>query len=281
MPNTLMAIYAHPDDEILGSGGTLASYAAMGSRVVLVCATRGEVGEISDPTLATPETLGEVREQELRCAAETLGIHDVYFLDYRDSGMEGTPENEDARAFVQADMVEITAKLVGLIRSERPQVVVTFEPYGGYGHPDHKMAHKAAVAAFDAASDPQQFPEQGEVWHPQRLFYSAIPTSFWLEMRDHMAAAGMDTSRFDSIQTNPERFPDEKITTEVEVSRFVDAKFAAALCHATQFGAESIFRRVPESVFKQISSHEHFAQARPDPQAVAAPAHDLFQELPV
>jgi LmbE family N-acetylglucosaminyl deacetylase len=274
-----MAIYAHPDDEILGCGGTLASYAARGVRVVLVCATRGEVGEISDPSLATPETLGEVREQELRCAAETLGIHDVYFLSYRDSGMEGTPENNDSRAFIQADPVEVTSELVGLIRSERPQVVVTFEPYGGYGHPDHRMAHKAAVAAFDAAGDAQQFPEQGEPWQSQRLFYSAIPTSFWLEMRDHMAAAGMDTSRFDNIQSNPERFPDEKITTKVEVSRFVDAKFAAALCHATQFGAESVFRRVPEEVFKHISSREYFAQARPDPLVVSAPAQDLFEGL--
>ncbi len=123
----LLATFAHPDDEGFGTGGTLAHYAAAGGQAGLVCATRGEVGEISDPDLATPETLPEVREAELRCAGQKLGLSELTFLGYRDSGMAGTPENEDLRAFANAPAAEVVARLVGLIRRWRPQVIVTFD----------------------------------------------------------------------------------------------------------------------------------------------------------
>ena len=115
-PRILLAVFAHPDDEAFGTGGTLARYAGEGVRVALVCATRGEVGGIADPSLATRETLGQVRETELRCAAQALGISDVIFLGYRDSGMAGTPENEDPRAFVNIAAEEVVAQLMGIIR---------------------------------------------------------------------------------------------------------------------------------------------------------------------
>src|SRR5687767_1476631 len=127
MSAALMAVYAHPDDEVFGVGGAMGYYADRGVKTILVCATRGEVGEISDPALATPETLAEVREQELRCAASTLGVSELIFLDYRDSGMDGTPPNQDPRAFIQANPEEAIEKLVRLIRREQPQVVLTFE----------------------------------------------------------------------------------------------------------------------------------------------------------
>jgi N-acetyl-1-D-myo-inositol-2-amino-2-deoxy-alpha-D-glucopyranoside deacetylase len=129
---TLMAVFAHPDDEAFGIGGTLARYGADAAvRVVLVCATRGEAGEISDPKLATPEQLGEVREQELRCACQKLQVDDVYFLGYRDSGMAGTPENEAPGALATADPDEVVGKIVAHIRRERPDVMVTFDETGG------------------------------------------------------------------------------------------------------------------------------------------------------
>ena len=123
MDHSLLAVFAHPDDEAFGTGGTLSQYAVDGTKVYLVCATRGEVGEISDPSYATPETLGQVREGELRCAAETMGVAELIFLDYRDSGMVGTPENVDPRAFINAPAAEVVQLLVSAICRIQPDVV--------------------------------------------------------------------------------------------------------------------------------------------------------------
>ena len=155
---TLLAIFAHPDDEAFGTGGTLSHYATSGYRVVLACATRGEAGEIADPTLANPESLGDVREAELRCSAHTMGFDEVLFLDYCDSGMDGTDMNKDRTAYINAPDEEVVRKLVEIIRDVKPDVVLTFEPYGIYGHPDHMAIHRHAVAAFHAAADVKQFP---------------------------------------------------------------------------------------------------------------------------
>lgn len=132
---SLLLCLAHPDDESFGSGGMMAMYATQGVNVSLVCATRGEVGEISDPTLATPDTLSQVREAELRCACETLGVNEPIFLGYRDSGMAGTDDNHHSDAFANAPAEAVVPHLVEIIRRLRPQVVVTFDPSGGYGHP--------------------------------------------------------------------------------------------------------------------------------------------------
>src|SRR5215471_15476344 len=130
----LLGIFAHPDDEGALSGAML-KYSALDVETGLVCATRGEVGEISDPALATPETLGQVREGEMRAAAEVLGVPNLWFLDYRDSGMAGTPANSDPRCLAQANAAEVVGRLVAVIRQFRPQVMVTFDETGGYGHP--------------------------------------------------------------------------------------------------------------------------------------------------
>jgi LmbE family N-acetylglucosaminyl deacetylase len=268
MGHSLLAVFAHPDDEAFGTGGALARYACQeGMQVYLVCATRGEVGEISDPSLATPETLGQVREGELRCAAETVGVAELIFLDYRDSGMDGSPENQDRRAFINAPAEEVIYRLVGIMRRLRPQVVVTFEPNGGYGHPDHIAIHKHTVAAFHAAADPQRWPELGPAWQAQRLFYTAIPRSFFLEMRRQMEALGMDTSdlaRFDDPKAG---WPDEKIHVRLDVSGTVEAKWEALNCHRTQFGPGNLFHRLPDAQAKQLMIQEHFALAWPEPEA--------------
>lgn len=266
MEHSLLAVFAHPDDEAFGAGGTLARYAGEGARVYLVCATRGEAGEISDPSFATPETLGQVREAELRCAADTMGVAELIFLNYCDSGMAGTRENQDPRAYINAPDEEVIYQLVGIIRRLHPQVVVTFEPNGGYGHPDHIAIHKHCVAAFHAAANPDYNPELGPAWQAHRLFYTAIPRSFFVDMRRQMQELALDTSDLGFLD-NPELgWPDENVHVTLDVAATVELKWEALHCHRTQFGPGNLFRRLPEGRVKQLMSLEHFALAWPDPE---------------
>jgi N-acetyl-1-D-myo-inositol-2-amino-2-deoxy-alpha-D-glucopyranoside deacetylase len=278
MKPSLLAVFAHPDDEAFGTGGTLATYAAQGIQVTLVSATRGEAGEIADPTLAKLETLGKVREHELRCASQVLGIEEPIFLDYRDSGMAGTPENEHPQAFIQIPAEEVVGRLVGIIRRIQPQVVITFEPNGGYGHPDHIAIHRHTVEAFRAAADPTRFIEQGVPWQAHRLFYTAIPRSFFQEMRQRLEALGVDTSEFERFEQAGAGWPDEDVHVRLDVGAQIDVKWAAMQCHRTQFGPDSIFRRLPEDMGKQIMSCEHFALAWPEDVPEQGLA-DLFDGL--
>lgn len=270
---SLLAIFAHPDDEAFGTGGTLAHYARQGVRVGLVCATRGEVGEIADPSLATPETLGKVREGELQCAADALGISDLIFLDHRDSGMEGTVENEHPDAFINADADKVIAKLVGIIRQLRPDVVVTFEANGGYGHPDHKAIHRHTVAAVAAAGDASQYIDQGVPWQPKRLFFTAIPRSTFVAMRDRMEEFGIDTSEFNSFEAHG--WPDDQVHLTLDVSEDVDVKWKSFECHRTQFDPNGIFFRLPVDIMKQLMSSEHFGLGWPTPTP-GLKLYDLF-----
>ena len=279
MPNTLLTLFAHPDDEAFGSGGTLAHYAARDTLTALVCATNGDVGEIAHPDLATPETLWQVRQDELRCAAGMLGVQELIFLDYRDSGMVGTPENEDPRAYINVPAGEVVARLVGIIRRLQPQVVLTFEPNGGYGHPDHLAIHRHTVTAFHAAGDAAQFPEQGQAWQASRLFYQVIPRSFFLEMRDRMVALGEDTNGWqERIDKGELGWPDDQVDAVIDVADQVEAKFVALMCHATQFGPESFFRKLPDDALKQMLSREAYALAWPVEQKGLV-MDDLFAEL--
>lgn len=264
MVRSLLACFAHPDDEAFGAGGTLAHHARRGVRVALVCATRGEEGEISDPNLATPETLPAVREAEMRCATEAIGVADLIFLDYRDSGMAGTAANRRPDAFVNAPAGEVVRKLVGIMRQLRPQVVLTFDPYGGYGHPDHIAIHAHTVTAFHAAGDPDQFPDQGMPWQPRRLFYVPILRSQLEKVAGALAEAGEQDEGFagflDSVQ-----WPEDQIHLTMDVSDSIDSKWRAILCHRTQVGADHPFQRIPETKAREIMGTETFALAWPAP----------------
>ena len=156
--HTLLAVLAHPDDESFGMGGTLALYAQRDAAVHLACATHGEVGEVAPQFLEHFTSIGDLRENELRCAAGMLGLSGVYFLGYRNSGMPGSPANNHPDALAAAPLDEVAAKVAQLIRKIRPQVVVTFDPIGGYRHPDHIAIHQATVKAFYAAGDPAVYP---------------------------------------------------------------------------------------------------------------------------
>lgn len=264
---TLLACFAHPDDESFGVGGTMAHFGTNGTNVVLVCATRGEVGEISDPALATPDTLPQVREAELRCACQALHVSDLIFLDYHDSGMAGTPENDDPRAFTNIPAQEVVPRLVGLIRQLQPQVVVTFEPNGGYGHPDHIAIHRHTVAAFHAAADPARYPEQGAAWQASRLLYSVIPRGRFVEMHRQLKELGHNSGNWDDFDENEVGWPDDQIDFVLDVSDVVEAKRAALECHRTQFGPDNPFRQLPSEIARQLMSQEFFVQAWPEKEA--------------
>jgi len=179
---SVLAVFAHPDDEAFGVGGALKMYADGGAKTALVCATRGEQGEISDPALATPETLGAVREAELRESCRILGIGDLSFLDYRDGRL------------AQANRAEAVGRLVSQIRRIRPQVLVTFDANGGYGHLDHIAIHeitgKAFAAAGDSAAYPEQIAEGLEAYAPRKLYYVAAPRGAMAKISEQLVANG-------------------------------------------------------------------------------------------
>jgi LmbE family N-acetylglucosaminyl deacetylase len=193
-PLTVLVVHAHPDDEGIGTGGLLARYSAEGIRTVLVTATLGEEGEIHDPELVEEEArprLAAIREDELRRAAALLGISQLELLGYRDSGMIGTPSNDNPASFHLAAPEEALARLVRLIRHHRPQVLVTYNEKGGYGHPDHIKCHQITVAAYDAAGDADRFPDAGEPWTPSKLYATAWSREAWQALRAAMKERGL------------------------------------------------------------------------------------------
>jgi N-acetyl-1-D-myo-inositol-2-amino-2-deoxy-alpha-D-glucopyranoside deacetylase len=260
----LMAIFAHPDDETFSIGGTLAQIAAEDVEVTLVVATRGEEGEIAPAVDADRSSLADVREGELNCAAQALGVDRLHILGYRDSGMEGTPANEHPQAFINAPAEEVIIRLVELIREHRPEVVITFEPNGGYGHPDHIAIHRYTRQAFSAAADPDAYPQAGEAWEASRLYYTAIPRSFFDEMRQRMVEYGIDISELDWLDSDENHWTDEDIDLIMDVSGSVDDKWAALECHQTQFGSDHLFRRLPTDISKSLMAKEYFTLAWPE-----------------
>ena len=181
--------------------------------------------------------------------------------------MAGTPENEDPRAFVNAPAEEVVTSLVRLIRQLRPEVIMTFEPYGGYGHPDHIAIHHHTVAAFHAAADPAQYPELGSAWQAKRLFYTAISRSFFQDMRRLLVESGLDTKEMERFNDPKAGWPDEAVNVSLDVSQTVEVKWQALQCHRTQFGPDNLFRRLPEDRAKRLMSQEFFALAWPEPRS--------------
>ena len=271
-------VHAHPDDEALATGGTLARYSAEGARTVLVTCTLGEAGEISDPSLATTENLGKVRERELAEAVDALGIGRFVQLGYRDSGMIGTPENDHSESFAQADFDEVVGRLVALIREERPQVLVTYDERGGYGHPDHIRAHQAALAAFESAGDSAYRPELGAPHAAARLYYTAFPRSLMMRFFGAMRDAGAQLPAVSDGEGQPALpgVPDELVTAEVDVSAYLDQKLAAIRAHKTQTGPGTRFSIIPDDVAREFWSSECYVLGRGE---VVTRQADLFEGL--
>jgi len=276
---SLLGAYGHPDDE-QGVSGLMRKYANAGVNVTLVCATRGEAGEIAPGVDATPQTLGQVREEELRCAAEKIGITNLYFLEYRDSGMIGTPENSDVRCLWQANLLEVAEKLVRLVRRHKPQVMLTFDPNGGYGHPDHIKIHQAALIAYFVAGDARIFPEQIakedlQPWTPLKLYWGAFSRSTFQKYADMAEQAGAEISE-PMKQFLKRGTPDEAITTRVNVADFVDLKLHALSCHASQLNPESMWSKIPERVRREGMKVETLIRAESRVAPFQGVEDDLF-----
>jgi len=292
---TLMTVHAHPDDETISTGGVMAKAVTAGYRVVLVTCTRGEQGEIVVKELDTPENhrrLGEIRAGELEAAMAELGVTEWENLGYRDSDMMGRAGNRDPRCFWQADLDEAAARLTWLVRRYRPDVMTTYNSFGGYGHPDHIRTHDVAIRAFARAGEPAWYPEQFvegiRPWAPAKLYETAIPVSVRDAMRDAMKAAGRPSfweppeDATDEQRREFEEFakkmlvPDESITTWVDVSGDpIDRKWRAIQRHVTQIAMDSGFMTLGEEGWKTHWSREAFI-LRESRIETTTPESDLF-----
>ena len=292
--HTLMTIHAHPDDETVGTGGVMARAARDGHRVVLVTCTGGELGEIIVPELNTPENqrrLGEMRSAELAAALRILGVGEWEYLGYRDSGMMGTPGNDDPRSFWRANLDEAAGRLVWLVRQYRPDVMTTYNNYGGYGHPDHIRSHEVAVRAFDRAGDPAWYPEQLEAglepWTPSKLYEQAIPASLRAAMGARLEALGQRSPWSPPEGAGPDELaafeahlarmmlPDDHITTWVEIGDVLVQKWDAIRQHVSQISEDGPFLALGLDGWRQVWQREAFV-LRESRVPTAIPEMDLF-----
>jgi LmbE family N-acetylglucosaminyl deacetylase len=271
MSKTLLAIFAHPDDESFGPGGTLARYGSEGVAVHLICATRGEVGDSDISDLGECEDLACQREQELRCAASALGLAEVHLLGYRDSGMAGSPANQHPHALVQAERDVLAGQVAGLMHRLRPQVVLTFGPFGGYGHPDHIATHLATVAAFE------RLPE-GE--HPQKLYFTTFAGATMRWIVRLMPLLGMNPEAMGKNQDVNLRAALEHalpVTTRIDISVAYEAKQRAAACHSSQLsGPGSFLGRLPRWLLRRWRATETFHRGVPPFDRGERVERDLF-----
>lgn len=261
---TLLLMHAHPDDEAISTGGVMMKAKAHGHRVVLVTATRGEVGEIynMDETASRPR-LGEIRTEELKAAGDILGVDRIEFLGYRDSGMVDTADNKDPRSFHQARLDEAAGKLAAVIREERPDVVVTYAEDGVYGHPDHIKAHHVTNAAFDML--------EREGWAPRKLYYTAIPRSMMEAFMQQMP----EEAQRQNTNMRIAGTPDELVTTRVDVHDYVDEKRRAFAAHVSQNDPNSWFTTMASQIYELAFGTEYYQLARGKPGS-ELPEQDLF-----
>ena len=285
---TLMTTHAHPDDETIGTGGTMAKAVAAGLRVILVTCTRGEQGEIVVPEWDTPDNhrrLAEMRAEELERAMAELGVTEWENLGYRDSDMMGRVGNLDPRTFWQAPIDESARRMTWLIRRHRPDVVTTYNPFGGYGHPDHIRTHDVAVAAFARAGDPTWYPEQVAAehggsgpaeaegglapWQPAKLYAQAFRRSVRDAISERLAAIGERAPWSPPEDATPEQLAEfeayqakmvdpEGPLASVDVSDFLDAKFRALTAHRTQMAPTNPFVRFGVEGWREFWTHEPY-----------------------
>jgi len=276
----ILSVLAHPDDESFGMGGTLAKYASEGAQVHLICATRGEAGDVDPDCLEGFDSIAELRVAELNCAVEALGIQHLHLLPYRDSGMTGSQDNQHPRALINAPLDEVAEEIARYIRSFQPQVVLTFDPVGGYRHPDHVFIHRATTRAVNLAADPK-FVTAPAPYQIARLYYHTIPRHFIRFNVQLLKFMGKDPTRYgknqdiDLTQLAGDDFP---VHVRVRYGPHAPKKIAASACHASQ-GGRGLTRR-PMRLLAWLlrgSNRDQFMQAYPPIGVDANPLReDLF-----
>jgi len=297
MTHTLMTVHAHPDDETIGTGGTMAKAVRAGHRVVLVTCTRGEQGEIVVKDMDTPDNhrrLGEIRAAELEAAMGVLGVTEWENLGYRDSDMMGREGNNDPRTFWQADLDEAAKRLTWLIRRYQPDVVTTYNAFGGYGHPDHIRVHDTAIRAVPRAGDPNWYPEQLEnglePWTPKKFYEQAMPESIRKKMNERLVELGVETGWVPPKDATPEQLaeyeermkqmltPDDQITTWIDISDVLEAKWEAIQKHVTQINMDFPFMKLGFEGWKEFWGRETYV-LRDSMVETEKPESDVFAGL--
>jgi len=246
---TLVTFHAHPDDEAISCGGTMAKAASEGHRVVLVVATRGENGEVPDGFLSPGEALSERRTKETEAAARILGVSRVAFLGYVDSGMMGTPENEAPGSFWQADVDEAAGRLAAILTEEGADVVTIYDSNGTYGHPDHIQVHRVGARAAELAGI-------------ERVYEATANREHMAELMSQAEKLGIDTSELENEEFDFDDFgtPGAQITTRVDVAGFLEQKRAAMAAHASQIAETSFFLAMPAEAFTATWGLEWFVR---------------------
>jgi mycothiol S-conjugate amidase len=274
----LLTVHAHPDDEASKGAGTVNVYHQRGVRTVLVCCTGGEEGDILNPAMDKPEVkenIGEVRRKELARAAEIIGYDEVVMLGYRDSGMPDSEANKRPDCFAQADLDEAVGRLVEVIRRQRPQVVVTYgDDQQGYPHPDHLRVHDISVIAWDAAADPEKYPDLGAPWEVKKLYYTMWSRKRIVAMHEKFLELGLE-SPFDSRWLDrPSQ--EDRITTSIDVSDAGDVRRDALLAHETQVDPTSKFWfGLPPEVARTVHPYDDYTLAKSRVQS-STPEDDIF-----
>ena len=291
----MLLVHAHPDDETINNGATMARYVAEGAAVTLLTCTLGEEGEVLVPELAQlaadqADQLGGYRISELSAAMAALGVTDWRFLGgagrYRDSGMMDTSANDKPRAFWRADLAEAVAHAVAVVREVRPQVLVTYDEVGGYGHPDHIQAHRVAMGAVEAAADPGYRPDLGPAWEVAKVYWNAMPRSVVQAGIDAMAALG-EASPFEGLgdlDDVPFAVADDVVTTAVDGRAHADRKDAAMRAHPTQMTVDGPFFALSNNLGQEVLGTEYYRLVR-GTRGPAGPGEqgwedDLFAGLP-
>jgi len=269
IPLSLLAFMAHPSDEAFSIGGTLALYARRGVKVYVVSGTRGEVGEMNPKLMQGYDSIGARREAELHCAADVMGLSGVYFLNYRDSGMPGSPEYNHPNAMASQPVEAVAARVVHYLRRLQPQVVVTHDPIGGYKHPDHIALQRAVKMAFEMASDPKS-PGELLPFKPQKLYYQTLPKTL-LGWAVRLAPIfGMDPHHFGrnrdidlEVLVEEGDFP---VHARIDCHSVSKIRDQASACHISQ-GGESMSRRGPIGlIWRYFGGTETFMRAFPSPE---------------
>ena len=267
---TLLFFGAHPDDESFGIGSTLAQYAASGVKAYYVCSTGGEIGTVDPRHLKEHDTIEQLRTVELKCAAEVLGLTGVFYLGYRDSGMQDSADNKHPDSLAMAPIEEITSRAVKIIREIKPDVVITHDA-GGYWHPDHLATHKATVKAFYAAGDPAQYPEAGPAFQPGKLYFGVRPRKLMRMMIRLMPLFGQDPHHFGrngDVDLTKTTNVDHPIHAVIRLKKqAIEIRSRAIACHASQSsgrGRPGLFR-ILEIIEKIRGPRDNFMREYPPP----------------